>query len=113
MPAESVPDLVAATLDRLLPDWRERPLLVAFSGGPDSTALLLAIHELLGKSGRERLRAAHVNHGLHAESGDWAEHCKARAGALGIFLACREVQVETDGRDRPREDVVIETIAIE
>lgn len=98
MPAESVPDLVAATLDRLLPDWRERPLLVAFSGGPDSTALLLAIHELLGESGRERLRAAHVNHGLHAESGDWAEHCKARVRALGVSLACREVHVETDGR---------------
>lgn len=98
MPAASVPDLVAATLDRLLPDWRERPLLVAFSGGPDSTALLLAIRELLGESGRERLRAAHVNHGLQAESGDWAEHCRARARALGIFLACREVHVETDGR---------------
>ena len=98
LPAESLPDLVAATLDRLLPDWRERPLLLAFSGGPDSTALLLAVHDLLDESGRERLRAAHVNHGLHGESGNWAEHCEARAGALGISLACREVEVKTDGR---------------
>ena len=71
---------------------------MAFSGGPDSTALLLAMHELLGDSGRERLRAAHVNHGLHRDSGDWVQHCKARAGALGVSFVCCEVDVETDGR---------------
>lgn len=71
---------------------------MAFSGGPDSTALLLALHELLEETGRERLRAAHVNHGLHAESGYWAEHCTARARALGVSFACREVEVKTDGR---------------
>ena len=87
-----------AALGRLCPDWRERPLLVAYSGGPDSTALLLAMHELLEESGRERLRAAHVNHGLHGESGNWVDHCKARAHALGVPLACREVEVQADGR---------------
>lgn len=100
-PAEgrgAVKRVVEAALGRLRPDWRERPLLVAFSGGPDSTALLLAVHELLEESGRERLRAAHVNHGLHRDSGDWVEHCKARASALGVPLACREVEVESDGR---------------
>lgn len=95
---DAVKPVVEAALGRLCPDWRERPLLVAFSGGPDSTALLLAVHELLEESGRERLRAVHVNHGLNAESGAWAEHCKARARALGISLACREVEVETDGK---------------
>ena len=80
------------------PDWRQRPLLVAFSGGGDSTALLLALHELLDESGRERLRAAHVNHGLEREAPDWAAHCKRVAGGLGIPLECREVKVETDGR---------------
>ena len=95
---DAVRPVLQAALGRLCPDWRERPLLVAFSGGPDSTALLLAVHELLGESGCERLRAAHINHGLHAESGDWAEHCKAQAGSLGVSLACREVEVETDGR---------------
>ena len=95
---DAVLTTLEAALGRLRPDWRERPLLVAFSGGPDSTALLLAVHELLEESGRERLRAAHVNHGLHKDSGDWAEHCKARASALGVSLACREVAVESDGR---------------
>ena len=82
----------------MLPDWRERSLLLAFSGGPDSTALLLVLHELLGESGRERLRAAHVDHGLHPDSGAWARHCKAQARALGVSLVCREVEVKADGR---------------
>ena len=82
----------------MLPGWRERPLLVAYSGGPDSTALLLALHELLGESGRERLRAAHVNHGLQDEAADWAAHCLSQARSLGIPLACCEVEVLADGR---------------
>ena len=94
----AVGTLVEAALGRLCPDWRKRPLLVAFSGGPDSTALLLAVHELLEESGRERLRAAHIDHGLQTESANWAEHCRARAGALGVPLACREVEVQADGR---------------
>jgi len=73
-------------------------LLVAYSGGPDSTALLLAMHELLAQSGRERLRAAHVNHGLQNEAAAWAEHCKAAAQALGVPFACCEVEVRADGR---------------
>ena len=38
-------------------------VLVAVSGGPDSTGLLLALSQLSGKLGIELL-AAHVNHGL-------------------------------------------------
>ena len=95
---DAVRPVVEAALGRLCADWRERDLLVAFSGGPDSTALLLTVYELLEESGRERLRAAHVNHGLHGESGDWAEHCRSGAGALGIPFVCREVEVKTDGR---------------
>ena len=95
---DAVKPVVDAALGRLCPDWRERPLLVAFSGGADSTALLLAVHELLEESGRERLRAAHVNHGLHRDSGDWARHCMDRAHALGVPLACREVEVRAEGR---------------
>ena len=90
--------LLEAALGRLCPNWRERPLLVAFSGGPDSTALLLAAHALVEESARDRLRAAHINHGLQAESANWAEHCKVRADALGVPLACREVEVKADGR---------------
>ena len=94
----AVKPVVEAALGRLRPDWRARPLLVAFSGGPDSTALLLALHELLEESGRERLRAAHVDHGLQNEAAGWVEHCRAAAGVLGVPLTCCEVEVRADGR---------------
>jgi tRNA(Ile)-lysidine synthase len=62
---------------RLSREWRLRgwPLrgervLVAVSGGADSTALLLALEELKGKGllGVE-LKAAHLDHGLRGEEG--------------------------------------------
>ena len=94
----AVKPAVEAALGRLCPDWRKRPLLVAYSGGADSTALLLALHELLGESASGQLRAAHVDHGLHADSGDWARHCVGRAHALGVSLACRRVEVRAGGK---------------
>ena len=71
---------------------------MAYSGGPDSTALLLALHELLEESGLEGLRAAHVNHGLQSEAGNWAAHCMSQARSLGVPLACCEVEVLADRR---------------
>lgn len=62
---------------RLLSEWRRRVwpargehLLVAVSGGADSTALLLGLDKLL-KAGRLdlRLTVAHLDHGLRGERG--------------------------------------------
>ena len=71
---------------------------MAFSGGGDSTALLLALHELLGKSGREVLRVAHVNHDLQSSAGVWARHCETVAKDLGLRFECREVNVQLGGK---------------
>ncbi|MCS7016700.1 MAG: tRNA lysidine(34) synthetase TilS [Gemmatales bacterium] len=43
------------------------PILVAISGGPDSTALLLALVEILGHT---QVRAAHLNHQLRGAESD-------------------------------------------
>lgn len=68
------------------------PILVAFSGGLDSTALLHALAQC--RSARERgLRAVHVDHGIHNDSAQWARHCQAFASALGIELLVRRVEV--------------------
>lgn len=68
-------------------------LCVAFSGGPDSTALLHALAQL--PEARERsLRALHVDHGLHADSAAWSERCKAFCIALGVALTVARVRVE-------------------
>ncbi|MCG5540491.1 MULTISPECIES: tRNA lysidine(34) synthetase TilS [unclassified Halorhodospira] len=65
---------------------------VAFSGGRDSTALLHALAE-----GRDELPAplgaVHIDHGLHAGSARWAEHCRAVCQRLGVALECRRVDV--------------------
>lgn len=78
----------------LLPLPPEAPhhLLLAFSGGRDSSVLL---HRLLalGAGTRRRLRAVHVDHGLHPDSADWAKQAIGRAEQLGIECVLHRVQV--------------------
>jgi len=52
--------------------WESSIVLVAYSGGPDSTALISSLAQL--QSNRKRLVAAHFNHGLRgsASAGDQA-----------------------------------------
>ncbi|HEY4038057.1 MAG TPA: tRNA lysidine(34) synthetase TilS, partial [Burkholderiaceae bacterium] len=74
----------------------EAPLVVAYSGGRDSTALL----NLLCGLRDERVRgfasphAVHVHHGLHPDADSWAEHCERQCGALKVPLSVRRVRVE-------------------
>ena len=71
------------------------PLCVAFSGGPDSSALLHALAQL--PEARQRgLRALHVDHGLHPDSAAWAEHCRRFCAALQV--ACEVLPVQVDAR---------------
>ena len=70
------------------------PLCVAFSGGPDSTALLHALAQI--PAARERgLRALHVDHGLHADSRAWAGHCQRACSDLNVPCTTLGAQVET------------------
>ena len=55
--------------------------IVAYSGGIDSTVLL---HALCTSGNELPVVAAHVDHGLHPQSADWAERCRRYAGSLGI-----------------------------
>ncbi len=66
-------------------------LLVAVSGGPDSTALLLAL-VALAPAHRWRVTAAHVDHGLReAEGVADRERVTRLAGALGVPLVERRL----------------------
>jgi tRNA(Ile)-lysidine synthase len=68
-------------------------LCVGYSGGPDSTALLHALSQL--PQARQRgLRALHVDHGLHAQSHAWADHCRELAREWGV--PCIVLRVEVD-----------------
>ncbi len=81
-------ELVETAVDAL-PAGR---ILVAFSGGLDSTALLHALAQC--DNARERgLRAIHVDHGLNENSAAWAQHCEMFAQAHDIDLIVRRVDV--------------------
>ena len=64
-------------------DIRGASLLVGFSGGADSTALLLVLH-YLAPSLHLTLAAAHLDHGLRPSSGREADLCRAFCRELGI-----------------------------
>jgi tRNA(Ile)-lysidine synthase len=71
--------------------WRPDTRLVAsLSGGSDSLAMLLLLHDL-HVVGELRLAAvAHLNHGIRPEAGEDEEFCRQVAARLGLpFVAAR------------------------
>ena len=69
------------------------PVAVAYSGGADSTALLVAC----SRKWPRQVRAIHVHHGLQAAADGFEQHCVAACGQLGVPLAVRRV----DARHAP------------
>ncbi len=67
-------------------------VVVAFSGGMDSSVLLhaLASDATVRALG---LRAIHVDHALHGKSVDWATHCRNFCAGLDVALDIVEVNV--------------------
>jgi tRNA(Ile)-lysidine synthase len=83
------PDWLRGRLAHLLPEFPDVALCVALSGGVDSTALLAAIAQMRA----DRLRAVHVNHGLHPNATRWSAHCRKLARQLGVPLKVLAVSV--------------------
>jgi tRNA(Ile)-lysidine synthase len=80
---------MTTTLEQALADFSPGfPFAVAFSGGADSTALLLAC----AQRWPGQVRAVHIHHGLQAAADDFEAHCRALCGQLGVPLAVRRVQ---------------------
>ena len=69
------------------------PMAVAFSGGADSTALLLACAE----KWPGQVHAVHIHHGVQAAADDFERHCRAFCAQLQVPLTVRRV----DGRHAP------------
>lgn len=63
------------------------PLAVAYSGGADSTVLLLAA----ARRWPGQVQAIHVHHGLQEAADAFAEHCRGVCAQLGIPLQVRRV----------------------
>lgn len=73
-------------------DFTGRPVLVALSGGLDSTALLLVMHYLRQRMGW-KVRAAHLDHGLRPDSQD---------DAMAVAVLCARMNISCG---MGREDV--------
>ena len=86
------------------------PVIVACSGGPDSTALLA----LAADRGLDPI-ALHVDHGLRDGSADEADAVAAFAAALGTAFAARRVEVGQGGnleaRARAARYAILDTAA--
>ena len=69
------------------------PVAVAYSGGADSTALLLAC----ARKWPGQVVALHVHHGVQAAADGFATHCESVCARLGVPLMVSRV----DGRPAP------------
>ncbi|MDM0045806.1 tRNA lysidine(34) synthetase TilS [Variovorax dokdonensis] len=90
--APSVAQAVAAFEPRL-------PLAVAFSGGADSSALLLAC----ARRWPGQVRALHVHHGLQAAGDDFEAQCRSACERWGVPLAVRRVDAAHARGESPED----------
>jgi tRNA(Ile)-lysidine synthase len=99
--------LSSADIDALfVPLGRAKTLLIAVSGGPDSTALLLMAAEWAKRRGKTRIEAATVDHGLRAESAAEAKAVAGLCARLGIghrVLQWKGVKPTSRLQERARE----------
>ena len=80
---------MAQTLEQALAAFSPGlPFAVAFSGGADSTALLLAC----ARRWPGQVRAVHIHHGLQDAADGFEVHCQAVCARLGVPLRVRRVQ---------------------
>lgn len=88
--------LLAQRVHRHLPALHGERLVVGFSGGRDSVALLSLLHELQDVAGFE-LAALHVNHGLSPNAGRWQQFCEAFCATGQIPLEVVQLHLQREG----------------
>nr|WP_315246120.1 tRNA lysidine(34) synthetase TilS [uncultured Albidiferax sp.] len=75
------------------------PFTVAFSGGADSTALLLACSERWPG----QVQAVHIHHGLQAAADDFVRQCEAFCAGLQVPLQVVHVQAQPAPGESPED----------
>jgi tRNA(Ile)-lysidine synthase len=76
-------------------------IYIAYSGGIDSH-VLLHLCASIARLG-DKTTAVYVHHGLQAEAGAWAEHCRKTAEALGIQFNVLRVNALAGPGESPEE----------
>ena len=101
---DALRDALAAAVDKSARDApaarASAPVLVAFSGGRDSIALLDAACRLRRSrvAGFARLMAVHVHHGLLPQADRWTIFCEQVCARLDVPLQVVRVRVEPTGK---------------
>lgn len=75
------------------------PVAVAFSGGADSTALLLACVDRWP----DQVVAVHVNHGLQTAAADFEQHCRTVCEQLHVPLQVLRVDARHSAGQSPED----------
>jgi tRNA(Ile)-lysidine synthase len=74
-------------------------IAVAYSGGADSTTLLL----MLARQHLGQVHAIHIHHGLQAAAADFAAHCATFCAALGVTLHVVHVDAKAQTGQSPED----------
>ena len=72
-------------------------ILVAFSGGLDSTVLLHQLVLWRAQNPELALRAIHIHHGLSPQADSWVQHCESVCAQWQVPLVVERVHLEDDG----------------
>jgi tRNA(Ile)-lysidine synthase len=72
---------------------------VAYSGGADSTALLVACAE----KWPGQVHAVHIHHGLQAAADDFEAHCRVFCAGLGVALVVKRVDASHASGQSPED----------
>lgn len=91
---EQIEDRVFRTIAEARESVNAPVVAVAYSGGLDSTALLLAARAECDRR-QTALTAIHVNHQISPNSQSWESHCVRTTGQLGITLEVTRVEIAT------------------
>ncbi|MDB5911566.1 MAG: tilS [Ramlibacter sp.] len=75
------------------------PLAVAYSGGADSTTLLIAA----AARWPGQVRAIHVHHGLQDAADRFEAHCRGTCAAIGVPLQVRHVNARNAPGESPED----------
>ncbi len=87
---QSLPDAIALFTPSL-------PLAIGYSGGADSTALLLAC----AQKWPSQVSAIHIHHGLQAAADDFAAHCEAFCKRINVPLIVKKVDATHEHGESP------------
>ncbi|MGI9274270.1 MAG: tRNA lysidine(34) synthetase TilS [Endozoicomonas sp.] len=87
------------TVHSFLKPYAERPVVVAFSGGVDSTVLLHLLVACRDKGFISSLSAIHIHHGLSDNADHWAEQCQLVCQEWRVPLQVERVQLDMSPGD--------------